>query len=151
MLHRNFERTHTERPGFGKSLLVGPMIVGDAIAGDGGSSAVGATPAMYKDRPLPIVIEQGKNGRNLSIVRRPQAAPRHANVLQPGALYSRALGILAAQIDNRFNAQLGQTREGSSIRLRSAVDVFVHLMEVADAGDVEIGTGLEQGDAKRKR
>lgn len=146
-LHCDFERTHAESLGLGECLLVGPMIVRDPVAGDRGTGAIRAAPAVDEDRPRSVVIQERKHRGDLGIAGGRVAVPMQADVTHPCALHRALFRSLAPQIDHGLDADFGEAGKTLAMRLRSAVDVFVYLMKVGDTGN---GSGLEPGNAQRR-
>ncbi len=145
-LHRDFQRTHAEGFGLGQRLLVGPVIVSDTIAGDRGAGAVRPTPAVYEDGPGGIIIEQRKHRCDLRLLRRLVTAPRQANIAHSGVIDFRLFRPFTTQIDHGLNAKFCETFEALAMRLRPAINVFIHLMEVRNTRNVWQGCSLGPGD-----
>ncbi len=149
MLHAHFQRTHAETFGLGQSLLIGPMLVCNAIARDGGAGAVRAASAVDENRPLGALVEKRKHSLYLRFGGGLEFAPRQAHIVHARALDGDHFGTLAAQVDHGSDADFGETGEAFAARLPAAVDMLVNLMEVGDAGNVGKRRGVERGGTER--
>ena len=144
MLHCKFQRTHAEGFCLGKGLLVGPMIVRDAVAGDGGAGAVRSASAVDEDGPRRVIIQDRKNGRDLRVGRSLVTVPRHAHVMHACLLDGVSFRSFAAQVDHGLDADFGQTGKALAVRLGATVDMFVNLMKIRYAGNGWYGSGPGQ-------
>ena len=62
--------------------LVGPVVVGDPVAGNNGPGAIAAMLAMNKDRPVLRIVQQAQNRRDLLLWRSLESRERNS-VVQP--------------------------------------------------------------------
>ncbi len=135
--------------GLGQSFLIGPVIVSDTIAGDRGAGPVRPAPAVDENRPGGVIVQQRKYCFHLRLIRSLVAAPAQAYVMHSGVINFRLLRPFTAQIDHGLNAKFCETFEALAMRLRPAINVFIHLMEVRNTRNVWQGCSLGPGDTQR--
>jgi hypothetical protein len=137
MFQADLGKAHTEGFGLLQGLLALPSIVCNPIAGDNRSRAVRAALAVDKDRIFRI--QKGECFGDLLVRRSDDSLHGYVDVSQTSGSYGSSFfscGVLllavAAQIDNRFDAHLGQALPGFGRRLAPTVDMVVHLVVVGD-------------------
>ena len=135
-LHENFEKVESVLPRSGKSLLVRPVIVVDAIAGDDHAGPVIAAAAMHEDWGLGRIFENGENFRHLAVVRLPNPREAHAVVLHAYRLhlffFMRLMNDAPSQIEHGLDPHLLQLRITLGRRLMSGVNVIIDTPEPCD-------------------
>jgi len=145
---------HPNHARFLEGLSIVPMVVCDAVAGDDGAGSINALPAMDEDGPSGGIIEESENGGDLLVGRGAEARHRHAHVVHAGCFHEfllRSTIAFAAEIDHGSDTHLRQALEPLRFGLCTTIDVCVHLMEVVDSGNIEIGGSKRQRKAEARQ
>lgn len=126
--------------GIGKSESIVPMIVVDAIGGNHRASTIGAAPAMYEDRAARRIFQNRQDLAKLGFSRRSQARHRHVEVshsrFRDHALFGLRVPIGFSKFDHCLHSEAGQIAKSFAGRLRSAIDLRIHLIEILDSRSV---------------
>lgn len=135
-LHQNFEKIQPVLPRSGKSLLIRPVVVVDAIAGNDHAGPVIAAAAMHEYGGLGRIFENGEDFRHLAVVGLPNSRKAHAVVLHAYRFYlfffMRLMNDAPAQIEHGLDPHLLQLRITLRRRLMSAVNVIIDTPEPCD-------------------